>query len=33
LRLLDPPPVKVRRKNLTDVLAAAYDALADRNDG
>jgi uncharacterized Zn finger protein len=28
LRLLDPPPIKVRRKPLADVLAPAYDALA-----
>jgi hypothetical protein len=27
LRLLDPPPINVRRKNLTDVLSPAYDAL------
>jgi uncharacterized Zn finger protein len=28
LRLLDPPPIKVRRKPLTDVLAPAYDELS-----
>jgi hypothetical protein len=27
LRLLDPPKVKVRRKDVTDVLRPAYDAL------
>jgi uncharacterized Zn finger protein len=31
LRLLDPPPIKVRRKPLTDVLAPAYDALHRRS--
>jgi uncharacterized Zn finger protein len=29
LRLLDPPKIKVRRKELTDVLSPAYDALSD----
>lgn len=29
LRLLDPPRVKVRRRDLTDVLAPAYEALKD----
>jgi uncharacterized Zn finger protein len=29
LRLLDPPPIKVRRKPLIDVLAPAYAALTE----
>jgi uncharacterized Zn finger protein len=31
LRLLDPPPIKVRRKPLTDALAPAYDTLHRRS--
>jgi hypothetical protein len=29
LKLLDPPKVKVRRRDLTEVLRPAYEALSD----